>query len=176
MKLGRFAPLAAAAAVVSVATLVQAAVTFDPPTGTGFVGKGDVQEFYTWTNRELQQSAENIKFRGVSQVKKEYEWECSGGQRERSTFTQTNTNGVLSTVTRDNKQVSGFLLKGYDGLPTTNSTPLTTALNNCTTPPGATVVPGTEASLENPDSVTISYTLQISSNEGPFVDFYRYSE
>jgi hypothetical protein len=41
---------------------VFAAVTFDPATGTGFVGKGDVQLAFNLNNKQLQQNASKVSF------------------------------------------------------------------------------------------------------------------
>src|SRR5918996_4693526 len=38
-------------------TAAFALVTFDPSTGTGFVGKGDVQTAFGWNNKQLQNNA-----------------------------------------------------------------------------------------------------------------------
>jgi hypothetical protein len=135
MKLGRFVPLAAAAAVVSVATLVQAAVTFDHGSGTGFVGKGDVQLVYGWNNRELNDYAGKVDFRVKSQIVTERSWECSNGT-ERSRTTTSTIRGVLSNVARqnNNSNVTGFNLRGYDSISQNNSTNSGSALDSC---PGA---------------------------------------
>jgi hypothetical protein len=41
---------------------VGAAVTFDPGTGTGFAGKGDVQDAFGWNNAQLQENAADVEF------------------------------------------------------------------------------------------------------------------
>ena len=41
---------------------VFAAVTYDPATGTGFVGKGDVQLAFNLNNKQLQQNASKVTF------------------------------------------------------------------------------------------------------------------
>ena len=48
---------------VLVAGLAYAAVTFDPTTGQGFVGKGDVQYTFDWNNAQLQANADDVGFR-----------------------------------------------------------------------------------------------------------------
>jgi hypothetical protein len=52
----------ALAAMMLAATAAIAAVTFDPATGNGFVGKGDVQLAFGWNNKELQANAKNVSF------------------------------------------------------------------------------------------------------------------
>jgi hypothetical protein len=54
--------MAAAAAVASIATAAYASVTFDATTGTGFVGKGDVQLAFGWNNQALQANAAGVTF------------------------------------------------------------------------------------------------------------------
>jgi hypothetical protein len=52
-------PLALALVVIG-ASVALAAVTFNPMTGEGFVGKGDVQLIYGWNNQQLQLNAELV--------------------------------------------------------------------------------------------------------------------
>lgn len=47
---------------LAVAGVAFAAVTFDPTTGTGFVGKGDVQLAFGWNNQKLQENATGVTF------------------------------------------------------------------------------------------------------------------
>jgi hypothetical protein len=57
---GSLAGLGVAALVL--ATSASATVTFDPSTGTGFVGKGDVQTAFGWNNQIAQAQANNVSF------------------------------------------------------------------------------------------------------------------
>lgn len=59
----------------SFTTAAYAAVTFDEETGTGFVGKGDVQEAFGWNNAQLQQSAGDVEF--VVKSTAEYDFDCA---------------------------------------------------------------------------------------------------
>ncbi len=72
-------------AILLTVTVAFAAVTFDPATGTGFVGKGDVQLIYGWNNKQLQDNAANVQFRANSEVVTEVSWTCtnSNNQNER---------------------------------------------------------------------------------------------
>ena len=45
------------AALLFAVAIASASVTFNPATGTGFVGKGDVQLAYGWNNKQLQDNA-----------------------------------------------------------------------------------------------------------------------
>ena len=54
--------IAAAAAFAVVSTAAMASVTFDPTTGLGFVGKGDVQIAFGWNNAAAQTNAKAVSF------------------------------------------------------------------------------------------------------------------
>jgi hypothetical protein len=120
---------AAVAAVAVMATSAYAIVTFDPATGTGFVGKGDVQLVYGWNNKDLQNKANLPVFRAAAESVTT--WTCSKenpGHPEREIVqlrtNTTTTQGLISSVTRDNSKgkdgpVTGFALKGYSGEPAT---------------------------------------------------------
>ena len=104
-----------------------ASVTVDPATGTGFVGKGDVQLVAGWNNKALQDNANLVDFR-VNALS-ETSWTCTkvvelgnGGIKEivQQRNQTTSTQGVLTTVARDNSKgkdgpVTGFYLNGFDG-------------------------------------------------------------
>ena len=107
-----------------------AAFTFDPATGTGFVGKGDVQLIYGYNNQQLQTNASKIDFRAITTS--QTSWTCTRPaptpndpnkeivqQRNNTTTAQ----GLATTVARDNSKgkngpVTGFNLTGYDSPPT----------------------------------------------------------
>jgi hypothetical protein len=97
---------------------VFATVTFDPATGAGFVGKGDVQLAFGWNNATLQRSLSGI---GFNYVKSDvYEATCmweTGPTRNRRQHRveRTSTVDVTSTVAYDPRvrnQVTGFTLTG----------------------------------------------------------------
>ncbi len=126
----RFAAASAVfAGLMALATPAMASVTFDPATGTGFVGKGDVQTVFTWSNKALQDNAATVDFR-VNSVT-ETNWTCTKivvlGTDELKEIVQqrsttTTTKGLVTTVARDNSKgkdgpVTGFYLKGYEGTP-----------------------------------------------------------
>jgi hypothetical protein len=103
---------------------VFAAVTFDPATGTGFVGKGDVQTALGLNNAQLQAQAASLQFTAVSTSTTT--WTCSKPHpsgdpnkeitNERST--ETTTQGIVSSIARVKNQITGFNLSGYSGTPT----------------------------------------------------------
>lgn len=126
-------------ALVGGATSAAAAVTFDPATGEGFVGKGDVQLALDLNNAQLQAQANTIagEFTYDATTVTEVAWECTNSRneniQERSRTTTTETSGVVGAVTRDGKkQVTGFILTGY-GSSSESRTTDGPALNSCPT-------------------------------------------
>lgn len=117
-----------------------AAVTFDEGTGTGFVGKGDVQLALNLNNAQVQQQASTIagEFTYAATTVTEVSWICTNTKnenlQERERTTTTETSGVVAGVTRDSKkQVTGFNLTGYSGTPTESSATDGPAVNSCPT-------------------------------------------
>jgi hypothetical protein len=101
---------------------VFAAVTFDPATGKGFVGKGDVQTTLGLNNAQLQAQAGSLKFTAVSTSTTT--WTCSrpaptpnDPNREitQGRSTETTTQGIVSKVDRVRNQINGFILDEYSG-------------------------------------------------------------
>jgi hypothetical protein len=117
----RIAVLAAAAGVLATFGVAMAAVTFDPATGTGFVGKGDVQMPAGLNNRQMQTVHESVTFTydATSSVTYTCEW-ITGPAHNRSTHqvTRTKTSGISATVASDSRktgQWTGWNLNGMDG-------------------------------------------------------------
>ena len=126
--------LVALAALALSATAVFAAATFNPETGEGFVGKGDVQTAFNLNNKALQTNAEDVDFSFVTVT--EVSWVCTNENNDRIQERErtTTSEGLFESVTRDNKkQVTGFLLTGFDGDPveSTEGNPL----NSCPSGP-----------------------------------------
>jgi hypothetical protein len=110
------------ALALSMATGAFAAVTFDSATGTGFVGKGDVQNALGLNNAQLQAQAETLQF-SVSSTDVTT-WTCTRpaatpNEPDRvitqQRNTTTTTEGLLSSVARVRNQITGFNLTGYSG-------------------------------------------------------------
>lgn len=151
------------AAALALATPASAAVTFDPGTGTGFVGKGDVQLAFNWNNSQLQTRAPGVSFAAESETVKEVSWVCTNTRnenlQERARTTTTSTSGVVSAITRDSKkQVTGFNLLGYTGTPTSTETTDGPALNSCPTNWALTTSAG------DPEVVSSTTTLNVTYN------------
>ena len=132
------------------ATPALASVTFDPNSGVGFVGKGDVQSAFGWNNQKLQEQALNLTF-GTRQ-KIEYEFDCARDiGMQHIVVTQERTNNILSIVrydARTHKQVDGFNLTGY-GASITVGPPIA-----C---PGVfTMVPGSLTSTPGPITLAVA--------------------
>lgn len=109
-----------------IATAAYAAVTFDPETGTGFVGKGDVQEPFGWNNKQLQDNASDVGFSFTDQAT--YSITCqttAGPVTVTNTFFRVrNVNREVTYEARTQKQISGFKLLEY-GVSSESGAPLT---------------------------------------------------
>lgn len=112
----------AAAAVAAIATAAYATVTFDPNTGTGFVGKGDLQLAFGWNNAAAQQNIPSVTFTYASQ--ETYTAVCTwttgeGTNGERVHNVDHNkTVGVSGQVqysVRQHQQIDGIYLTGFTG-------------------------------------------------------------
>jgi hypothetical protein len=119
-----------------------AAATFDPVTGTGFVGKGDVQLAFGWNNKQLQDNAAGVTFESESVTVSEQSWTCTKLDRddnptdqtsERERTTTTTTTGVVSKDLRERNQITGFTLTGYSGSPTITTSTEGPKLGTCPT-------------------------------------------
>jgi len=109
----------AALGLAFVATAAVASVTFYPATGTGFVGKGDVQSAFGWNNAALQQNINGISFTYNSTVT--YSGTCfwvTGPEQNRKEHTvehkkSTNVAGKVQWDARTHHQVDGIYLTGF---------------------------------------------------------------
>jgi hypothetical protein len=113
----------AALTFASIATVAaNAEVTFDSSSGEGFVGKGDVQEAFGWSNKQLQDNAAALNFT-YSEVGF-YTVVCTGHSNSNQnprTFSDREI-GVLGGVdflsrrggAEQSKQINGFVLSGMD--------------------------------------------------------------
>jgi hypothetical protein len=121
MKLGSRKVLAALALAL-VSSVAVAAVTFDPETGTGFVGKGDVQLAFGWNDAALQAKADGVTF--SMEATTNYEAVCTfttgEGTLGQKTHNVPHTSGIsidssVSSATRRGPvgQVTGFNLLGF---------------------------------------------------------------
>jgi hypothetical protein len=136
---------AAAASVALVASSASAAVVFDPATGEGFVGKGDVQDAFGWNNKQLQDNADAVQFSVSSTVVTEVTWVCTNSNNEqtqdRERTTTTSVEGLVESVARERKQVTGFNLAGYEGDLEESSSTEGPAVNSCPSGPWTLTTP-----------------------------------
>jgi hypothetical protein len=109
-----------ALAAATLATVAIAAVTFDPVTGTGFVGKGDVQTAFGWNNQQLQQNADGVGFTFDQSTR--YSIVCQwvtgegtpGEKPHEVTHKRTfQVNSAIAYDTRTRNQITGFNLNGF---------------------------------------------------------------
>lgn len=147
-------------AVVAIALLASnafASVTFVPADGTGFVGKGDVQNVLGMNNYQIQNAS--LTFTYESTVVTEVSWVCTKdgvNEQERARTTTTSISGVVSSVARVKNQITGYNLNGFNGTPVKSSETEGPAINSCpssnsgyelTTPAGDPQVVSTEGGL-----------------------------
>ncbi|WP_316739447.1 hypothetical protein [Streptomyces sp. MK7] len=128
------AGLAAAGAAVTalaVAGTASASVTFDPATGTGFVGKGDVQTAFGWNNQQLQNSAAGVTFSydATDVYSAVCTWITGEGTKGEKTHDisvprHSSVNSVIAYDARTHKQIDGFTLTGFAGTTTTGTVPV----------------------------------------------------
>lgn len=116
--------LSAALALMAAAGIASATVTFNPETGTGFAGKGDIQLAFGWNNAQLQARAAGVTFTFVAAeiYTAICTWTTGEGTRGERTHNvgHSATVGVAGTVAYDARvrnQITGFNLTGYSGAP-----------------------------------------------------------
>ena len=109
-------------AMLVAAGAVFAAVNFNSSTGTGFVGKGDVQLAFNWNNKQLQQNATSVTF--SYEETGTYTFECQKVNKDTGlpegdvkTF-KNKVQSVESSLngdprqTKGQNQFTGFILSG----------------------------------------------------------------
>jgi hypothetical protein len=105
-----------AVAVLLAAVSVWASVTFNPVTGTGFVGKGDVQSAFGWNNAQAQANIDYISF--FVRVTQERTQQCRTDPGQIFTGVRSGTRSVSDHVAfnpRIHHQIDGIYLDGYQG-------------------------------------------------------------
>jgi hypothetical protein len=169
MKTKLFVSAAVLAVVLFAATAAFAAVVFDPESGEGFVGKGDVQLVFSWNNKQLQDNAGSVEFQAVSEVVSEVSWICTNtnneNTQERARTTTTSIEGLVDSIARERNQITGFILEGYAGSPTESSETEGPAVNSCPSGPWTLTTPAGD-----PEVVSSTSTLQVSINGTDWFD------
>jgi hypothetical protein len=136
-----FLAILATMLVVTLTVPALAAVTFDPATGTGFVGKGDVQTPFNLNNAQLQSALINnpqaVTFTYIKtdtyQVTNVWETGLDSNSPSKSYNVHdeivTTTTGVNSAINGDPRQMkgqnqfTGFNLKGFGTSSVTGTVP-----------------------------------------------------
>lgn len=122
MNVKRLLGVVIASGALLIPTAANAAVTFDSTTGTGFVGKGDVQLAYGWNDAKLQANAAGVTF--SYDTKDTYAatctWTTGEGTRGERTHNvnhnrSTAVNSSIAYEARKNSQgkITGFNLNGF---------------------------------------------------------------
>jgi opacity protein-like surface antigen len=115
--------LAAGVALATISSAAYAAVTFDPETGAGWVGKGDVQTAFGWNNATMQSRHLGVTFGVDSTVSYDVtcEWETVTGGKNSKTITHNVTNhknisssAAVDSASRKTGQYTGWFLNGYE--------------------------------------------------------------
>ena len=123
----------AASAAFAFAAAAYAAVTFDPATGTGFVGKGDVQLALGLNNAQLQAQAGSLVFTYATTTtyKVTEVWATGNPNQPKSlnsheveVTTIAGVNGSIAYDPRRQNQVTGFNLNGFSSLTVTGTVPV----------------------------------------------------
>ena len=114
-----------AAARVAAAGMATATVTLQRESGTGFVGKGDVQLAFGWNNAQLQSRAAGLTF--TFEASEVYTAVCtwttgegSRGERVHNVKHKRSVcvSGAVAYDARARNQITGFNITGYAGTPT----------------------------------------------------------
>lgn len=146
-----------------VSTAAWATVTFNPSTGIGFVGKGDVQVPFGWNNAKAQQQANNVTFEYNSTSSYDVTIEFSTGNPDHPksigthTVTQDKSTTVASSIASDPRktgQYTGWNLRG-----------------NVTTTTSGDAVPSVGDSCPNGDlgDCVVTAVTPVSSTGGLYV-------
>ena len=152
------------AALVFATAIASASVLFEPVTGTGFVGKGDVQLLFGWNNKQLQDNASGLTF--TYKADEQYKYDCTFSvevgkdkviePRTQNRGKDTSVNGSVQYDARTQKQITGFILTG---------------LGNTTTTGGEVPVDGGSCPGGPFNDGAISNVELVSSTGGLYVDF-----
>lgn len=101
-----------------------ASVSFDPSTGTGFVGKGDVQTVFAWNNATAQTQAQKVSFayNATNTYDVTIEFDTGGiHNTTHHTVTQGKSTTVSSSVASDPRKTGQYTGWNLTGLGTTTT-------------------------------------------------------
>jgi hypothetical protein len=119
-----FIAVIAAVVTFAIANTAAAEVKYDPEAGTGFVGKGEVQDAFAWNDAAFQQNASSIGFfYGASWS---YTVICTGASGSQ-TYLVGGGVGIVEidaeARTNPKGKVTGFNLLGYRSSPEQSEAP-----------------------------------------------------
>ncbi|WP_411732241.1 hypothetical protein [Paeniglutamicibacter sp.] len=140
-----FAMSGIAAAVLFATTPASADWSVDASTGTGFVGKGDVQDAFGWNDRDLQANHGGVSFALTAESTSTTTWSCFNSKNQKTqdrwhTVTANTTGGLVHDArTNPQDKVTGFLLTGLAEGSTSVSETDGQNLNTCPGGPWAIV-------------------------------------
>jgi hypothetical protein len=147
--------------LAAAAVATYAAVIFDPATGLGFVGKGDVQLAFGWNNAQLQSKASGVSFtyNAFDTYDVECYWETITGSgkivvHDITIPRHTGVNASVAYDARTRNQITGFNLTGLGATTTEGTVPVVGG-----TCPGAS------------ENATIIAVTQTSSTGGLYVNY-----
>ena len=112
MKMSRRIASTTVAALLAAAA-AWASVTFDPVTGAGFVGKGDVQSAFGWNNAQAQANIPSITF--FVRVTQQRTQTCQTEPQHVVTGQRSGTRSLSNHVAYDPRihhQIDGIILDG----------------------------------------------------------------
>jgi hypothetical protein len=117
---------------ILIAVAAVASVTFDANTGTGFVGKGDVQIAFNWNNAALQNKAAGVYFTYESSdsYSATCTWITGEGTRGERTHNvtvprHTQVYSMINGTARSGPhQFTGFILNGFGTTSTSGEAPV----------------------------------------------------
>ena len=119
-------------AALAISTAALAAVTFDPATGTGFVGKGDVQLAFGWNNAAAQANVNGVSFSYATETTYDVtcEWDTVAGKSGKvihhvvAQTKQVNSASDVQSSARKTGQWTGYNLNGFGTTTTSGNIPV----------------------------------------------------
>jgi hypothetical protein len=116
--------------IVAAGAVASAAVSFDSTTGSGFVGKGDVQLALGLNNKQVQLTPVTFTYSETEVADVTCEWDTETGGKVSKTIhhavTNEKTAGIDSSVVYDARvrnQITGYNLVGFGSITATGTIP-----------------------------------------------------
>lgn len=157
--------LIACACALFASSAAMAEVTFNPATGIGFVGKGDVQSAFGWNNAMLQANAGSLTFTYVALDK--YSAVCTfttpGGKKEDKIHNvghkrNVGVSGAVAFKPRVMNQITGFNLTGISSGVVTGGDKVPVLNGPCPGNPGHDGIWTSVSLISSTTSLTVSHS------------------